>query len=119
MANTLTRTVSDRDATPAPVAVAALLRRIARSLGFLPEVSLDVQLEEGRAWSRRIGGGGARLRCVAGSALLTREGDPLDHVLTAGDCFKSELPGRVALLALEPTKVVIAGHLRGLDRQVH
>lgn len=76
------------------------------------EVAVSVGLSDGRAWSRRIGAGGATVRCVAGSALLTREGDPEDHVLVGGDAFRSERPGRLALMALDAANVTVTGDLR-------
>jgi hypothetical protein len=76
------------------------------------EVALGVALSDGGAWSRRIGAGGVTVRCVAGSALLTREGDPDDHVLVGGDAFRSERPGRLALMALDAADVTVTGDLR-------
>jgi hypothetical protein len=72
---------------------------------------VGVVLSGGGAWSRRIGAGGVTVRCVAGSALLTREGDPDDHVLVGGDAFRSEHPGRLALMALDAADVTVTGDL--------
>lgn len=71
-----------------------------------------VALADGAAWSRRIGAGGVTVRCVAGSALLTREGDLLDHVLVGGDAFRSERPGRLALMAFGAAALTVTGDLR-------
>lgn len=70
-----------------------------------------VALADGRAWSCRVGVGGVSVRCRAGSALLTREGDPLDHVLVGGDTLRSERPGRLALMGLGAAELTVAGDL--------
>lgn len=76
-------------------------------------VTAAVTLPDGRAWSCRVGPGGATVRCAAGAVLLTREGDPEDRILAAGDSFRSDRPGRLALLALSPADLAISGELRG------
>jgi hypothetical protein len=64
------------------------------------------------AWSGRVGRGGATVRCAAGSVWLTREGDSEDRVLEAGQAFRSERPGRIAVLALGAARVEVSGDLR-------
>lgn len=89
----------------------AWLGRLRRLPRWSREVTVAVALADGRAWSRRIGAGGVMVRCVAGSALLTREGDPLDRVLVGGDAFRSERQGRLALMALGAAEVTLTGDL--------
>lgn len=112
MATQLTRTASGRAPGERAGAVASLFGRVVASLARRADVSVELALGDGRAWSRRVGRGGARVRCLAGSVLLTREGDPVDRVLVAGESFASERRGRLAALALAPARFVIAGDLR-------
>lgn len=91
------------------------LRGLAAWLGALRgsrRIAVALALSDGRAWSRRIGAGGVTVRCVAGCAVLTREGDPSDHVLVGGDAFRSEDRGRLALMALSAAEVTVTGDLR-------
>jgi hypothetical protein len=50
----------------------------------------------------RPGSMGLALTCRAGTFLVTQEGDPVDHVLEAGDSFRTSSRGRVAAWALCP-----------------
>ncbi len=50
----------------------------------------------------RPGSMGLALTCRAGTFLVTQEGDPVDHVLEAGDSFRTTSRGRVAAWALRP-----------------
>jgi hypothetical protein len=50
----------------------------------------------------RPGSMGLALTCRAGTFLVTQEGDPVDHVLEAGDSFRTSSCGRVAAWALCP-----------------
>jgi hypothetical protein len=43
--------------------------------------------------------------CVAGSVLVTLEGDPVDHVLSAGDALTARRRGRVVVAGLGPSAV--------------
>jgi hypothetical protein len=73
----------------------------------------ELALPDCAAWSSRIGRGGATVLCAAGTVWLTREGDPEDRVLEAGQTFRSEDAGRLAVVALGPAYVVVSGDLRG------
>jgi len=48
----------------------------------------------------RPGSTGLTLTCRAGTFLVTQAGDPVDHVLEAGDSFRTISRGRVAAWAL-------------------
>jgi hypothetical protein len=81
----------------------AALRRLLRAG---PEGTERVlELARDATWSARVVGGGVEVRCSAGLALVTIEGDPEDHVLCAGAAFVSDRRGRLAVWALEPTRV--------------
>ena len=74
---------------------------------------LVVELARDAAWSARLGTGDVEVRCSSGLAIVTIEGDPEDHVLCAGATFVSGRRGRLAVWALEPTRVrVTAGTSR-------
>ena len=45
------------------------------------------------------------VRCVAGLAHATFEGDPADHILRAGESLRVVGPGRLALVGLEPSRL--------------
>ncbi len=97
---------------PASRVVAAVLRgarRLVRRAARAARVKLELELPDSVAWSGRVRRGGATVRCAVGSVWLTREGDPEDRVLEAGQVFRSEKPGRIALLALGPARVVVSG----------
>jgi hypothetical protein len=87
---------------------------------FRPRASegpLEIALPLGRAWSVDVRRGGAELRCLAGSVWLTCEGDLEDRVLEAGAIFRTERPGRVAVLALAPASVVVHGDVAPAARR--
>ncbi len=73
---------------------------------------VELELADSVAWSRRVGLGGATVHCAAGSVWLTREGDPEDRVLEAGQVFRSEKLGRIAVLALGAARLVVEGDLK-------
>ena len=71
---------------------------------------LVVELARDAAWSARLGTGDVEVRCSSGLAIVTIEGDPEDHVLCAGATFVSGRRGRLAVWAMEPTRLrVTAG----------
>jgi hypothetical protein len=97
---------------PASRAVAAALRRAGRLVRPVARAApAELELPDSVAWSARVRRGGATVRCAAGSVWLTREGDPEDRVLEAGQVFRSEKPGRIAVLALGPARLVVCGDL--------
>ncbi len=49
----------------------------------------------------RPGRAGLTLTCESGVFLVTQEGDPEDHVLGAGDAFRTRTPGRVVAWAFQ------------------
>jgi hypothetical protein len=114
MAGSSARTV-DRAPTGSALAarlLASLHGAAARLLRRAPRASLvALDLADSRAWSGRVGRGGATVRCAAGAVWVTREGDPEDRVLEPGQSFRSETPGRIALLALGRARVVVSGDL--------
>jgi hypothetical protein len=62
----------------------------------------ELELPRGSTWSAVLGRAGLEVRCTRGLALVTVEGDPEDHVLSAGETFRTSHRGRLAVWALEP-----------------
>jgi hypothetical protein len=82
-------------------AFAAALQRF--RMWRVPRVPAPSRLWEGPLDGTAHCGQGAMglaLTCRAGTFLVTQEGDPVDHVLEAGDRFRSTSRGRVAAWAL-------------------
>jgi hypothetical protein len=66
--------------------------------------------------SFRVGRRGLTLRCGSGSFIVTQAGDPLDHVLEAGDVWRTSARGRVAAWALRAGTLVLVAPRRTEDR---
>lgn len=95
-----------------------LLTRIVRALGARRDLAeLDFVLREDQVWSRRARSTATVVRCLTGSLWVTCEGDPLDHILEAGDAFRTPCPGVVAIVALAPARVLV-GPTTSLMRDV-
>lgn len=96
-----------------PARLVDVLRRAVALVRPAPRAGRVVTLElpDSRAWSAVVGRGGATVRCAAGSVWVTREGDPEDRVLGPGQTFRSEAPGRLALLAMGRARAVVSGDL--------
>ncbi|HEU4385125.1 MAG TPA: DUF2917 domain-containing protein [Anaeromyxobacteraceae bacterium] len=58
------------------------------------------------------------IRVERGLVLVTREGDPEDHVLHAGDALVVPPRGKVVAWALEPTRATVREAPAGASRQV-
>jgi hypothetical protein len=71
--------------------------------GGADEDPIRIALEEDQACSMLLRIAGARVHCLSGAVWVTREGDPVDHVLEAGEAFVSEGVGRLAIMALRPS----------------
>ncbi len=56
----------------------------------------------------RQGAGGVEVRVQTGCLLVTREGDPEDHVLGPGDELLVTGPGLVVAWALEPSQITLS-----------
>jgi nicotinic acid mononucleotide adenylyltransferase len=69
----------------------------------------ELTLEQGSLWSYQAHGERLRLSCDEGSVWLTREGDPVDHVLASGKALQVEGHGRVVVQALRPARLRLAG----------
>jgi hypothetical protein len=67
-----------------------------------------LELARDETWSAVVDGKGLEVRCASGLVMITCEGDPEDHVLSAGSVFVARRPGRLAIWALEPARVRIA-----------
>ena len=65
-----------------------------------------VDLAAGETWSLDAPHGLA-LTCERGSAWITVEGDPEDHVVAAPAVVASPARGRVAVLALSPARLLV------------
>ncbi len=83
-------------------ALTLVLRRAGRK-------AIELALEENETWSGKVRGPGVEIRCLSGMVWVTLEGDVEDRVLTAGDSFVSDRPGRVAMMAFRPARVRVAG----------
>jgi hypothetical protein len=79
----------------------AIVRRTAEG----SEAEFD--LGAGRAWSAPAPRGVA-ISCERGAVWITVEGDPEDHVVVAPGSFKTGARGRVAALALESARLLVA-----------
>jgi hypothetical protein len=92
--------------TPIPASAlrgaAELLRStLARGDGL----QLQVALGPSRAWSFDVRHDPIEIQLLEGEVLVTFEGDPNDHVLTAqGDAFKTSRRGKVAVAAFRPSR---------------
>jgi hypothetical protein len=64
-----------------------------------------VRLDRSRAWSAVGRGGPVGIEILEGTVLLTVEGDPTDHVLSAGDAFASPARRRVAATGVSPSRI--------------
>lgn len=75
------------------------------------ESSFDrgVTLEQGSLWSYQSHGESLRLTCDEGALWLTREGDPVDHMLSPGEALLVDGPGRVVVQALRPARMSLKG----------
>lgn len=78
---------------------------------------MTLELRESEAWSTPVGRAGLSLRCRSGSMWVTQEGDPEDHIVAAPGRFETRKPGRVAVVALEPTRFDLVG--ADLEVRVH
>jgi hypothetical protein len=68
---------------------------------------MKLALDESQAWSVPVGHEGLEIHVNAGTVLVTREGDPEDHVLVAPGVFTSHAHGRLAVWALTPAELLI------------
>ncbi len=71
--------------------------------GAVDEGPVQIALEKDQACSMLLRVAGARVECLSGRVWVTREGDPVDHVLEAGEAFVSRGVGRLAMMALRPS----------------
>jgi nicotinic acid mononucleotide adenylyltransferase len=73
--------------------------------------SLDtgLTLAQGALWSHQSRGQGLKFTCDEGSVWLTREGDPVDHVLAPGETLQLDGRGRVVVQALQPARLHLSG----------
>lgn len=75
--------------------------------GRVDEGPSRIALEEDQAFSVLLRVAGAKVDCVSGTVWVTCEGDPVDHVLHAGEAFVSGGVGRLAVMALRPSCVLL------------
>ena len=71
--------------------------------------TMTLELREAEVWSIPVGRGGLSLRCRSGMMWVTQEGDPEDHIITFPGRFETRRPGKVAVVALEPTRFEVVG----------
>ena len=72
-----------------------------------PEVE-EITLGADGARSFHVGDAAMEVKVLTGLALVTCAGDPEDHVVAAGQTFRSERPGHHVVAAFQPTRVRIA-----------
>ncbi len=65
----------------------------------------EITLEENETWSFEARGPEVKLACSAGELWITVEGDPEDHILSTGATFSTGRRGRVAVMALCPSRL--------------
>jgi hypothetical protein len=83
---------------------------VTRWLGTRSEGSHTlVALPRGTLWSQPVRLSGLTLTCHEGWIWLTREGDMMDHVLTAGRSVRLDGPGLVVVQALRTARFSL-GH---------
>jgi len=92
-----------------------LLRNPSLTLGLrrTDRGAIDLALEQDETWSCRTSGRArapqVEVRCLSGTVWVTLEGDIEDHVLSEGDTFVAARPGRLAMMALRPARLRVAG----------
>jgi hypothetical protein len=86
----------------------AIRRLLGRRRDGLRDTCLDLELELDETWSVVAGRSGIEVRCTRGLVMITREGDPEDHVLPGGGTFVASRPGRVAIWAFQPARLRIS-----------
>lgn len=59
---------------------------------------------------------GATVSCASGSIWVTRDGDPADLILGAGDKARIDGPGMVIIQAFEASRVAVASNALSLAR---
>ncbi len=94
-----------------PAGIARWLAALASFLHRVAPAERALQLARDATLAFRPGRGGLSLTCESGLFLVTQEGDPDDHVLEAGDTFRTVAPGRVVAWAFESG--VLVGPARG------
>ena len=72
-----------------------------------------LELEENGTWSFPVCAAGVEVLCLSGTVWLTREGDPEDRFLSAGEAFASRMEGRLALMAFTPARLLVRPPLDG------
>ena len=65
----------------------------------------ELDLGKDATWSARVGGSAVEVRCSRGMLLVTLEGDVEDHVLPEGESFVTTRRGRLAVWALEASRL--------------
>jgi hypothetical protein len=81
------------------------LRCVLGQRGAARSRPIEIVLEEDETWSFEASNPGLELRCLSGEVWVTMERDPQDHVLAAGASFSTPHEGRIAMMALRPTRL--------------
>lgn len=66
-----------------------------------------LDLSRSQTWSAGVGHAGMRVEVLSGEVWVTREGNPLDHVLGAGEVMESRKRGKLVVLALSPARLAV------------
>jgi len=74
----------------------------------IPCSTAEIVLADWTARSVDVRGRQVEVSCVNGEVLVTFEGDPQDHVVSAGDAFRVRCRGRLVVAALRPSRVLLA-----------
>ncbi len=91
-----------------PVTPVRTFRELWRTALGRDGVQLQVALEPWRAWSFDVRRDPIQIALLEGEVMVTFEGDPNDHILGRGGVFKTARRGRVAGVALEPSRFSVA-----------
>ncbi len=64
-----------------------------------------------------MGHAGMRVEVLSGEVWVTREGDPLDHVLGAGEVMESRKRGKLVVLALSPARLAVTAKAKRIVQE--
>jgi hypothetical protein len=71
------------------------------------QVERSWQLGRNETWHSSASRGPVAIRVESGLVIVTREGDPEDHVLRAGEAVVFPPQGKVVAWALEPARATV------------
>ena len=75
-----------------------------------------VALDISRAWSAEARRAPLEVEVLEGTVLLTAEGDAIDHVMEAGELYRSPTGRRIAAMGLSPSQIRVSPAARPFER---